>query len=419
MSVFKKFSPKQKLIFTWWSNQKFKQFDAIICDGAIRSGKTFCMSISFILWAFSSFNCADFAICGKTISSIKRNVAYQLTHILKKLGFVCKLNESKNYLDVFLNKRCNRFYFFGGNNESSAALIQGTTLAGALLDEVVLMPQSFVEQTIARCSLTNSKFWFNCNPQNPSHWFFKEWIEKRNEKNALYVHLTMQDNPSLSKQIIERYEKLYCGTFHERFVKGKWVNLCERIYPMFSIEKHVVKKLPSKFERFVVSCDYGIVNPTSFGLWGLNNSVWFRIDEFYHDSKISMTHLTDEDHYFALKKLISNRKVDLIVIDPSAASFIACIKKHGEFKAIKAKNDVLIGINLVINALNSNKIKFSDKCINLIREFFQYQWQNNSTKDSVKKENDHAMDDLRYFVSTILNSSANNFFVSTNLRVSK
>ncbi len=404
MISFKKFSLKQKLLLTWWANNKTNHFDAIICDGAIRSGKSLCMALSFCFWASFNFNRKKFAFCGKTISSIKRNVIFDLQSNLTSLGFKFNFKTSNNYFDLSFKNNKNRFFIFGGNNETSSSLIQGLTLTGALLDEVVLMPQSFVEQTIARCSTQGSKLWFNCNPQYPTHWFFTNWIKKANEKNALYVHFKLSDNPSLSNKIIRRYENFYSGAFFERFVKGRWVASDGQIYSMFSIEKHVVQTLPNKLTNFVVSIDYGIVNPASFGLWGKCGNCWFRIKEFYHDSKKTRTHLTDEELYLNLKQLTQGYKIDLIVIDPSASSFIECVKRHNEFKLIKSRNDVLKGISLVCEALKHNKIYIHKSCVNSINEFFAYRWNENSKNDSVKKENDHAMDEIRYFVTTILNN---------------
>lgn len=414
---FKNFSNKQKLVLTWWNKEKYKNFDAIICDGAVRSGKTVCMSLSFVFWAFSQFNNQSFAICGKTISSIKRNVIFLLIDSLKSIGFDCKNKLSANYMDVYFKNRKNRFYFFGGRDEKSASLIQGMTLAGVMLDEVALMPRSFVEQAIARCSINKSKFWFNCNPEHPFHWFYNEYIKKAKEKNFLYLHFTMKDNPSLSESVRKRYETLYTGAFYSRFVKGVWTATYGQIYPMFSLKQHVVKLLPNNFDRYVVSGDYGIINPTSFGLWGRSDGVWYRIKEYYFDSKINGVHRTDEEYYGELKKLTVGFPVEMIVIDPSASSFIECIRRHGEFDVIRAKNDVVSGINLVTEALNSHKILFHESCENIIREFFLYSWNEKGNGDCVKKENDHAMDDMRYFVSTVINEIADDgFFVLSTKR---
>ncbi|MEG2429655.1 MAG: PBSX family phage terminase large subunit, partial [Oscillospiraceae bacterium] len=333
--IFKSFSPKQRLLLTWFcENSEFKNRDAIIADGAVRSGKTLCMSIGFILWAFKKFNNADFAICGKTITSVKRNVITPLVKQLTDMGYYCEEKSSKNYIDISFSGRKNRLYIFGGRDESSASLIQGITLSGIMLDEVCLMPRSFVEQALARCSVSGSKFWFNCNPENPNHWFYTEWIKKIKEKNVLYIHFKMTDNPSLSKKIINRYKSLYSGTFYERFVLGRWVVTQGVIYPMFNRKIHLVDDIPSGISNFYVSCDYGTVNPTSMGLWGEYENKWYRISEYYYNSRLTQTSKTDEEYYVELTKLCENKKIKAIVIDPSAASFIECIRRHNNFKVI-------------------------------------------------------------------------------------
>ncbi len=378
----------------------YKTRDAIICDGAVRSGKSLCMFISFVTWAQSSFRDSSFAICGRTASSVKRNILTPYLPVLKQLGFNCKFNTSAGKLTVELGGRENVFFIFGGKDEASQTLIQGMTLSGVMLDEVALMPRSFVEQALARCSVEGSKFWFNCNPSNPGHWFYNEWIKKREQKNALYLHFTMQENPSLSKEMLSRYENMYSGAFYERFVKGRWVAADGLVYPMFSEE--CMSEAPSKCERFFISCDYGTVNPSSFGLWGLSKGVWYRIDEYYYSSKREGLQKTDEEYYTELKRLAKGKKITAVICDPSAASFITTIKRHGEFNVVPAKNDVLDGIRRVSDCLKNGSIKICRGCSDSIREFSLYCWDEGSVKDCPRKENDHAMDDIRYFVSTVM-----------------
>lgn len=401
--AFTPFSEKQMKALCWWMPQSpLHTRDAIICDGAVRSGKTLCMSVSFVAWAFSAFSDRSFALCGKTISSLRRNVVTVILPVLRELGFVCDEKYSKNLVEISYGGATNRFYLFGGKDEGSAALIQGMTLAGVLLDEVTLMPRSFVEQALARCSVEGSKLWFNCNPEHPMHWFHEEWIKKRDEKNCCYLHFTMKDNPSLTPAIIRRYERLYSGAFYERFVLGRWVAAQGCVYPMFSQEKHVVHP-PSRFEKYCISCDYGTVNPSSFGLWGESGGVWYRIREYYFDSRTEGRQKTDSEHYESLCELADGLKIESVIIDPSAASFIECIKRDGKFRVIPAKNDVIDGIRRVSDCLKNGKILFSPECKASIREFGLYRWEESTAKDAVRKENDHAMDDIRYFVSTVLN----------------
>ena len=394
-------SAKQKLTMNWWSDTHYKDHDAIICDGAVRSGKTLSMSLGFVLWASYSFNGGSFAICGKTVTSLRRNVITPLLPILRSYGFICIEKVSRSYIDLTFLGNTNRFYLFGGKDEGSASLIQGMTLSGVFLDEAALMPRSFVEQALARCSVSGSKMWFNCNPDNPAHWFYNEWIKKAKEKHALYVHFTMDDNPSLSESLKERYKRLYSGTFYERFVLGKWTASQGVVYPMFSEKKHVYSG-DVQCEKYVISCDYGTVNPSSFGLWGLSDGVWYRLKEYYYSSKREGISRTDEEHYTALEQLAGDRDISKIIVDPSAASFIECIRRHGRFRVVKAENDVISGIRNVSTALGENRLRFHESCRDIIREFHLYSWNEKSGTDVPIKENDHAMDDMRYFVADIM-----------------
>ena len=407
---FKTFSKKQLCALTWWcENSPYKDCDAIICDGAVRSGKTLCMSISFILWSLSAYNDSDFAICGKTVRGVRRNVVSPLLGILRELGFNVHEKLSANLVEIEYVRIRNRYYLFGGRDESSAALIQGITLSGVLFDEVALMPRSFVEQAIARCSVNGSKFWFNCNPEHPGHWFYHEWILKREEKKALYLHFRMEDNPSLSKKMLERYKGLYSGAFYRRFVEGKWVAAQGAVYP-FMTEDMFAQVPRCDFEDYAVSIDYGTVNPASFGLWGLSGGVWYRIDEYYFDSRKQGFQRTDEEHYSELERLCEGKRVSAVTVDPSAASFIEVIRRHGKFTVIPAKNNVLDGIRQTAAALKDGRIVICRKCTDSVREFSLYRWNENSVNDVPIKENDHAMDDIRYFVATILNGGSDDFF---------
>lgn len=402
---FKPFSKKQLATLCWWGPQSpYRTRDAIICDGAVRSGKSLCMFVSFVSWSLCNFHNASFALCGRTASSLKRNILTPYLPVLKQLGFKVNYQVSYGKFTLEMNGHKNTFWIFGGKDEASAALIQGMTLSGVMFDEVALMPRSFVEQALARCSVENSKFWFNCNPSNPSHWFYNEWIKKAEQKNALYLHFKMSENPSLSKEMLERYEKMYSGAFYERFVKGRWVAADGLIYPMFG--ESCMADCPEQCQRYYISCDYGTVNPASFGLWGLSGGVYYRLREYYYSSKREGAQKTDEEYYAELKKLASDLPITAVICDPSAASFITTIRRHKDFKVIPAKNDVLDGIRRVSDVLKNGKIKICRSCSDTIREFSLYCWDEGAAKDSPRKENDHAMDDIRYFVSSILYGAA-------------
>ncbi len=395
------FSPKQRTVLTWWTGKSpHRDMEALICDGAVRSGKTLSMSLGFFLWAMCSFQGRRFGLCGRTIISLRRNVVKEILPVLKELGFRCTEKRTENLLVVSWRGRTNEFYQFGGKDEGSAALIQGVTFGGILLDEVALMPKSFVEQAVARCSLSGSRLWFNCNPEGPGHWFYKEWILGAAQKKALYLHFTMEDNPSLSPEIRARYQRLYAGSFYQRFVLGKWVSVEGRVYDFFR-EDMAVEPPEEPCGEYYISCDYGTVNPASFGLWGRKNGVWYRLKEFYYDSRREGRQMTDGEYARALKTLAGGRTIRAVVIDPSAASFSELLRREG-WNVKKADNDVLSGIRKTAELLKTGKIKICSGCCDCLREMELYLWKEGSGKDAVRKEFDHAMDDMRYFAATVV-----------------
>ena len=369
----------------------------------MRSGKTTALTIGFFLWASVCFHGQNFALCCRTIHAVRRNLLRPVTALLAPLGFEIREHLSRNELTVRFRSHENRFYLFGGKDETSAPLIQGITLAGVLLDEVALMPRSFVEQALARCSVPGAKLWFSCNPDRPSHWFYREWILQAEQKHALYLHFTMDDNPSLTPAVRARYERLYTGAFYDRYVRGVWAAANGLCYPMFDPKLHVGYP-PCAPERWAVSCDYGTMNPSSFGLWGYSCGCWYRVAEDYYDGRKTGIPRTDEEHYQALCALCGDRKIEAVIVDPSAASFIACIRRHGRFRVIPAKNDVLSGIHRTADALRNGEIRIAPCCTDALREFTLYQWDEKAPRDAPVKENDHAMDDIRYFVASVVDA---------------
>lgn len=404
---FKPFSRKQKQVLTWWTSKSaVKDKDGIIADGAIRSGKTVSMSLAYVMWAMATFNDKNLGMAGKTIGSFRRNVLFWLKLMLVSRGYKIKDHRADNMLEVSRKGITNYFYIFGGKDERSQDLIQGITLAGMFFDEVVLMPESFVNQATGRCSEEGSKFWFNCNPEGPYHWFKLNWIDKAKEKNLVYLHFTMDDNLSLSESIKKRYRSMYSGVFYKRYILGLWSVAEGVIYDMFDSVKHTYNEIKSSFTKdCYVSIDYGTQNATVFLLWrkGLDG-IWYCEKEYYYSGRDNKKQKTDKEFASDLEDFIEGYPVKEVIIDPSAASFIAEVRER-KIKVKKAKNDVLDGIRFVASLLNSEKIMFNESCNNTIGEFNSYIWDKKASdkgEDKPIKEHDHAMDAVRYFCYTII-----------------
>lgn len=403
-------STKQKRVLTWWTdNSKYKDYNGIIADGSIRSGKTTSMGFSFIIWAMTKFDRQNFALCGKTIESLRRNVIEMLKRQLRGQGYTIQERKSENLIIISKGRTVNSFYLFGGKDERSQDLIQGITLAGVFFDEVALMPESFVNQATARCSVDGSKFWFNCNPASPQHWFYVKWILKCRQRKLMYLHFMMKDNLTLSQSIIERYEAQYVGVFYQRFILGLWVTAEGIIFDMFDKAKHVFTKAPKCEGDYFVSSDYGIQNATVFLLWqkekesAAEGDAYACLDEYRWSGRDENRQKTVRELVDGLEnELLRGIKPRLIYLDPSATALKVELRKRG-YKVQSADNDVLDGIADVSVMLKEDRLHFSSKCKGTIKEFGLYRWDMKAAdhgEDRPIKTDDHGMDAVRYFVRT-------------------
>lgn len=403
---YQKLSKRQLLAMTWWNRPRFKDYDGIICDGSVRSGKTVCMADGFILWSMASFDGENFGICGKTIESLRRNV---ILNLRDWIGGVVDIVEKRveNKLIISDGKHTNTYFLFGGRDESSYTLVQGITLAGALLDEVALMPRSFVEQVIARCSVDGSKLWFNCNPEGPGHWFYQDWIRKTKERGVLHLHFTMDDNPALSQSIRDRYARMYSGIFYKRYVLGQWVISDGAIYDMFDEAKNVYgdDKRPIDLEwtgQRTIAIDYGTTNPMRFlDIYDYDGTLY--VDrEYSWDSRKEGRQKTDSEYGDDLERF-AGKEACTIIVDPSSASFIAELRRR-DFYVLPANNEVLDGIRKTSTLIAKQKIMIHNSCACLLEEMGAYVWDDKSITrgvDKPRKEMDHSQDALRYMVNSL------------------
>lgn len=396
------FSKKQREILRF----PYSGYDALICDGAVRSGKTSVMSLSFFLWAMGNFSGCSFAFCGKSVGAVERNIVQPLLGIrYLQQNFDVKYNRGDHVIVARRGLKENRFYLFGGKDESSYMLIQGVTLAGVLLDEVALMPRSFVEQALARCSVTGAKLWFNCNPEGPEHWFRKEWILQPEKHSALHLHFTMDDNPSLSEETRQRYYSMYSGIFYQRYILGLWVMSEGLIYDMFDQTENLYREAPVDLEWSgvrTIACDYGTTNPSVFlDVYDYDGTLYIA-REYRWDSREEHRQKTDKEYADDLISFMGKNWCTVLV-DPSAASFIAELRSRGVY-VLQADNEVLDGIRRTAALLQSRKIKIHESCAGLIDELGTYIWDEKASmrgEERPVKERDHGPDALRYFVNIL------------------
>lgn len=385
---------------SWWTdNSELKNYDGIICDGAVRSGKTISCAPSFVLWAMTRYNGYDFAICGKTIGSLRRNVLNTLKAQVESLGYEWEEKRTDNLVIISYGGVTNYFYCFGGRDEASQDIIQGATLAGVLFDEVALMPQSFVMQAEARCSVTGAKLWYNCNPKAPTHWFKQEYVDVYKEKNLIYLHFLMTDNLTLSEAVRERYERMFTGVFYQRNVLGLWVTAEGRIYTSFG-DDHIINvndwysgNNPLKNDIFI--CNMGVdfggnKSATAFNLTGFTKGFkqMITLKERYITKELTPAELEEEFCAFCQECLTEYPQLHDVFCDSAEQVLIRGLRNALRLKKIPLtihdarKGAIIDRIRFYQSMQNQYRYYILSNCKETISAFENAVWDEDKTDDT-------------------------------------
>lgn len=362
--------------------------------GATRSGKTYLDFKWIIPLRIRERAGKDglAVILGVTKSTIERNVLEPMRNLYgdKLVGTI----SSDNTAWIF-GEKC---YCLGAEKVSQVSKIRGASIKYCYGDEVADWSEEVFALLKSRLDKEYSCFDGTYNPQYPNHWLKKFLDSNADIFSQVY---TIDDNPFLPPSFVENLKKEYAGTvFYDRYILGKWTLAEGLIYPMFG-DSCIVQDIPDTGDYYI-SIDYGTHNPFSAGLWCVTKTEAVRVGEYYYCGREERKEKTPEEYYSEVKRLAGGRDIKCLIVDPSADAFIATVKKHHEFKVRGAVNDVLPGIQTTAEMIASGKLKIHESCEDAIREFGLYRWDEKAESDRVVKENDHAMDEVRYMVMTVL-----------------
>lgn len=365
-----------------------------LLTGSVRSGKTWISLVKWAMWVRQRPLTELFMMVGKTRETLEFN-CLQLLEELTGGNFMHSPKSNVGWLYG------HEVRLLGANDEKAAAKIKGSTLAGAYIDELTEIPESFYKMTLSRLSVEGAILLATTNPESPNSYVYND-IVMNDLLDCKVTNFLLEDNIFLPPSYIENIKREYTGVFFKRYILGEWAIAEGLVYPHFD---NVVPTEPRQYSRYVVSMDYGTMNPTAMILWGQKGLTWYAVNEYYYSGRESNNPLTDEQYYAELERLCADvpkngLEKTTMIIDPSAASFIATVYAHKRFKVRKADNSVLDGIRRTASALSARKILFNDCCENTIAEFGLYAWDDRAVEDTVIKDNDHAMDAVRYFVMT-------------------
>lgn len=375
-----------------WRTKKLQRINLL--EGSVSSGKTW---ISLVCWGFWLATMPQnqlYLMCGKSLTTLKRNCLIPLEAMFGQSNFSFSTSAKEAYLFG------RRILLEGANDARSEGKIRGLTLQGAYCDELTLFPKDFFVMLLSRLRVPGAKLIATTNPDSPQHWLKREYIDRMAELDMLTMRFLLEDNTTLDPQYVVAVKAEYTGVFYRRFILGEWCVAEGLIYPMFDKAVHV-KSLPHPQGEWYVSVDYGTLNAFSAGLWCYDGTTAYRVAEYYYSGREQKRQRTNTQYLQSIQQLTAGKSISAVIVDPSAASFIAELRQAG-FLVRKGKNDVVEGIRRTAAALEQGKLLFSPDCKNSFREFALYRWDESSSQDRPIKENDHAMDDIRYFVSTIL-----------------
>ena len=382
-----------------------------IWHGSVRSSKTIMSIVRWIEYIQDSPK-GKLLMIGKTERTLKRNIL----DVIEEIVGAANYHFSSGKGEVSIMGRA--IDIVGANDERSENKIRGTTLAGAYGDELTLWPESFFKMLMTRLSVRGSKFFGTTNPDNPYHWLKTDYLDRESELNLKSFHFTLHDNPALDPEYVESLEKEYSGLWYKRFIQGLWVLAEGVVYSMFNPEQHTFNADELKdangddmhFDRYYVTVDYGAANPTVFLLIGERTNPDYTRDvyvlkEYYYNGRTEPIQKTNADYADDMVEFLEGTSVETIYIDPSAKSFILELRRRTEIVATiqEAINDVVDGIREVSSAITKGLLKVATRCTNILKEFGAYIWDAKAQRigeDKPMKDNDHALDALRYYIFT-------------------
>ncbi len=397
-------SRKQKQALLWWRpGSGVEHCRLFLADGAIRSGKTVSMILSFLLWSQSCFSGRDFIVAGVTAGALKRNVLSPLFGMLEAYGVPWEYRRAEGRVVIGTNT----YHLFGADKDNAQDKLQGMTAAGAYADEAALFPRSFIDQMIGRCSVEGSKIFMNCNPNGAYHFIKTDFIDRAAEIGLYRLHFTMDDNLTLSPGIRESYARSFAGVFYRQYILGEWVSAEGAVYPMWDDEANTYEdEDPFRYRgcRRFAAVDYGTANPCVFLDVRDDGTTFWIAKEYYWDSAAQRRQKTDAEYAEDLERFLDGDRNTVVIIDPSAASLKAELRNRG-FRLRDAKNDVREGIAAAAVRIAERSVRVHRKnCPCFLREIHGYLWDEKARQrgeEKPLKEHDHAMDALRYLVLTL------------------
>jgi PBSX family phage terminase large subunit len=236
----------------------------------------------------------------------------------------------------------------------------------------------------------------DCNPAGPRHWLrvrcdkgLTRYIQTTHKDNPAYWDEGRQDWTPMGLSYVQETLAGLTGIRRKRLFEGVWVAAEGVVYPDFDFQTNV-KVVDCTGWRTILGGDIGARNPTALLTIRRSGDGRTHIERERYQRNMGADDITD-----AICEEMDRSGVEVGWLDPSAKAYIdACVLRGYNVKG--ANNDVKHGIGVVTTAF-ADGLTVDPACVNTIAEFESYAWQEGATeKDAPIKQNDHAMDGIRY-----------------------
>ncbi|NRQ35998.1 PBSX family phage terminase large subunit [Nonomuraea sp. NN258] len=379
-------------------------------SGAVSSGKTIASLLAFLMAVAAAPDTGLIVVVGRTLQTIERNLIDPLQSTSLFGPLAKQIHHTNGATTAIILGR--KVHLVGASDSLAEGRIRGATIALAYVDEATLLPHAFWMMLLSRLRVAGARLLATTNPDGPAHWLRREFMSRAGDVGMRHWHFTLDDNPSLPDDYVDRLKAQYTGLWYRRFILGEWCLAQGAVYDAWDPDVHVVSELPRIDSWVALGIDHGTTNPLHAALLGIGDGALYVTHEWRYDSKIGRRQLSNVEYARRLKTWLAEASVpgtDLkgiapryTVVDPSAAGFRIELKDQG-IRSVVGENDVIPGIQMVASLLATRGLYVHESCVGLIEEFPGYSWDEKAAErgdDQPVKVADHGLDALRYGVYT-------------------
>lgn len=374
---------------------------SLLAGGAVRSGKSYSILLSFALWLLAQRERHDHAVIGQSIEAVMRNMGFDLIEAIERCGGRARIDRAFGTRILVDNGLFEASVWIVGATDAKARKrIAGATLKGLVVEELPLLPEDFFNLAWSRLSVSGAKMWASYNPEGPAHWAKRKVVDEAERYDAKVLRFRMRDNPTLDDATLERYERSFTGHFYQRLIAGEWAAASGACFPRWETFHGELQLLPGA--RWHLALDWavsGTLAALAIRSKGEDAAV---ACELYHEGRTDglLNEVEVADRVAEWFRAETLQTAGTAWLDPSTPATFKRLMRARGFLVRAADNDVIPGIVTTAARLASGRVRIHERCVKLLAELAGYVWDDVAAEqgeDKPVKKADHGCDALRYW----------------------